>query len=206
MKSRIMYFCLAALFILIIAALPLVFHFVVIPGLDPASLRYHLYRTGVLIGIIVSTAGLVVTGFFVVLGVKADSHIREIRKSAEDAKNMLDVFQRKIKRFDTLSNSYAHSLDTGLEMTITLAEIAPKSEKYRDVMVLEQTRLCYRFPMLDKERQKALLRNLAEIGEFEDIFGVQQYITDNPDEDEEIKELAKAVLEILMEKWKKEPV
>jgi len=195
-RNRIVIVLLGCLFCLFLTALFIVVLFFATADIDYESLRFYFYRVVSLIGIVVSTSGLVITGFFVVLAIRAYSHTKEVRGG-------LDDFQRKIKRFNTLSKSYAHSLDTGLEMTITLAEITPKSEKYRDVMVLEQARLCYRFPMPDKERQKTLLRKLAEVGEFEDIFELQNYITDNPDEDEEIKELAKAVLEILMKKWKK---
>ena len=191
MKNRNIYFCLVFLFLLVTVAL-----FFAMAGINCESLAFSLDNASALIGIILSAVALVVTALFVFLAIDAYSQFKDSRKE-------LDIFQRKIKRFNTLSKSYAHSLDTGLEMTIALAEITPKSEKYRDVMVLEQARLCYRFPMPDKERQKTLLRKLAEVGEFEDIFELQNYITDNPDEDEEIKELAKAVLEILMKKWKK---
>jgi len=191
MKNRNIYFCLVFLFLLVTAAL-----FFAMAGINCESLVFSLDNAAALIGIILSAVALVVTAYFVFLAIEAYSQFKDSRKE-------LDDFQRKIKRFDILSKSYARSLDTGLEMTIALAEKMQKSEKYRNAMELEQARLSFRIPMPDKERQKALLRKLAEIGEFEDIFGVQQYITDYPDEDEEIKELAKAVLEILMKKWKK---
>ena len=149
-----------------------------------------------LIGVILSVVALVVTAFFVFLAIETYSHFKESRKE-------LDNIQREINRLGILLKSYTSSLDTGLEMIIVLSEKTPKSERYQDAMELEQARLSYLIPMSDKERQKALLRKLADIGKFEDIFWIQKYIADNPDESEEMKELAKVVLERLMIKWKK---
>ena len=109
------------------------------------------------------------------------SEIEKLNKSTNE-------YENSKKELEKLLNDYAQSLYDSLEYQISFAELSDKSQKLRNDLYLAQARL-YRYPALDKEIRKKLLRLLAEIGEKEDIDSVKRLIF-NSNEDEEIKEYA----------------
>lgn len=190
-----------------------------------------------LVGIIVSTVGLIFTVYFVVLAVSArkiqididnaqdrcnelnnqkeqlksefikldgireknQTDLSEITKQVEILNKSTNEYKSSKKELENLLRDYAQSLFDGLETQIALAELS-KSVKLRNMLMLEQARLSYRYPKLDKQIRLTLLLRLADIGEVKDIYNIEM-ITYNPDDDNEIKKCAETVLDNLKKKF-----
>ena len=216
---KVVYGILGLLFILVLLAL-----FFAVPDIKCESLSFSLDKVATLLGIIISAVGLVITVFFVILATEAYFHVKKTRESLEDfqrkksqfddqlddllqrhseSKKDLDDFHKKKSQFDIQSNDLlqrnSESLCENLEALIALADLS-RSKKLRNKLVLEQARLSYRYPMRDKDVRLALLKKIEAIGEEEDIFNIQKNIIDNSDEDEEIKDCARTVLQELKQR------
>ena len=170
---------------------------------DCDTLSFSWEKVGDIIGIFVSTIGILITAYFVVLAINAYSHIKDIQSIKKEidgyAQGIKEDFENfQIQKKDLLREQ-AQSLFNGLDTQIALAELS-KSVKLRNMLVLEQARLACRYPMLDKQIRLTLLRKLADIGEVKDIYNIEIIIY-NPDEDTEIKKQSELVLEELKRKF-----
>ncbi|MDR1582405.1 MAG: hypothetical protein LBS55_03955 [Prevotellaceae bacterium] len=152
------------------------------------SLSFSLKSLSTIIGIFVSVIGIIITSYFVILAINAYSHIKDVKKDVED-------FQSHKNELYILSKNYALSLFNGLEIQIWLAE-EYKLAVERNKLTLAQARLSFQQIMLDKEHRLPLLLKLEAIGEVQDINNIKMIIC-NPNEDKEIKDYAKLVLEEL---------
>jgi len=198
--------------------------------IDCDSLSFSLEKAGDIMGIFVSTIGLLITAYFVVLAINAYSYIKDIQNTkiaidgyAQDVKEKVEDFQSQknvllghiediqnqkneingyvqnvkenFKNIQNIKVALAQSQFYCLETQIVTADVSNLG-KSRDILKLEQARLSYRYPMLDKGIRLPLLLILADIGEEKDINNIKTII-DNPDEDTEIKEYATVVLDEL---------
>jgi len=171
------------LFILVVVAL--IFS---IADIDCDSLSFSLDKGATLIGIFVSTLGLLVTAYFILLAIDAYSHIKNVKNDIED-------FQIQKVKFDTLLQDYAQSLFDCLDYQVWFAE-GSKNKNARNDLLLTQARLSYKYPMLNSQARITLLCRLADIGTLDDINNVK-LLTLDPKEDTEIKEFALLVLDSL---------
>ena len=199
-----------------------------------------------IVGIIVSTVGLICTVYFVVLTISThkikeeianvqnkcneindqkeklsldiyklgeqketlSSDIGELNKTKDEIQKALGGLQLQIcelnKSTDEYKNNqrdYAQYLYDGLDAQIAFAEqlstsSKSKSTKIRNNLVRTQAKMSYQFPMLDKEIRLKLLRELASLGDANDMLALNNIIC-NPNEDIDIKNTSKCVLEEL---------
>jgi hypothetical protein len=152
-------------------------------------------------GVIVTTVGLVITVYFVISAIDIFSISREIKSNREILKNDRIAFQKRGKEYDKILKDYAQSLYDGFEIQIGLKTTSRsrtngKSDILLQSLYINKARLSYKYPMLDVSLREALLNELGSIGEIQDVIPIQNII-DNENEPEEIKKIARKVLEEL---------
>lgn len=179
-------------FLFIISTLALI---LAISDVNYDSLAFSLDKAATLIGIFVSTVGLFISPFLVILAFNAYSKIKEIGELKNIAEKEIKNAQQSRNKLDLLLKDNAQSLYDNFEAQIALADLSG-SESIRNNFVLSQARLSYKCPMLDKEIRLPLLLLLADIGEVIDVNKIE-YIVCSDKEESEIKEYAMLALEEL---------
>ena len=152
-------------------------------------------------GIIATTVGLVVTGFFVLLAIDMFSVDRTIKSAKDKLQKDITDFQNRKKEYDKILKDFAQSLSEGLEVQIGLASSSGRTNNPSLIqsLRLKRARLSYEYPMLEVLERIKLLIDLGNVGEIKDILPVQNII-DNPNEQKEIKIVAQKILEELKRK------
>jgi hypothetical protein len=153
-------------------------------------------------GVIVTTVGLVVTGFFVILAIDMFSIYRDIRSNKETLKKDTIAFQKRQKEYDKILEDYAQSLYDGFDAQIGLASSSGTTNNTSLIqqLRLKKARLSYKYPMLAVHNRIIMLAELGHIGEIQDVIPIQNLI-DNENEQEEIKKVAQKILEELKKKF-----
>ena len=186
--------------ILVLVILALVF---ALADIDCEKLKFDFEKLMTIVGIIVSTVGLFITVYFVVLAVDAYSNIKKI----EEIKTEVKKIERKASllsgNIESTFKYYCDFLYEELNEQIAFCNKDTISKKdridRRKRLRIKEARMCYQFPLLDKEKRLKLLSELGSLGESEDISYVEDLI--NQEKDNEIIELAKEVLIKLREKY-----
>lgn len=148
-------------------------------------------------GVIATTVGLVVTVFFVIMAIDTFSIKNDLKKE-------LDAFRRKRTDYETVWKDLGQPLYELLDAQIALAASSSRKSKsllYR--LYLERARFSYKYPLLDMNLRKKLFADLSYYGNLEDIAPVQGII-DNDAEPDEIKNLAREVLNAIKNRMKEE--
>jgi len=149
-------------------------------------------------GVIATTVGLVITGFFVLLAIDMFSVDRNIKSAKEKLQKDITDFQNRKKEHDIILRDFAQSLSEGLEVQIGLASSSGRTSNPSLIMHLrlKRARLSYEYPMLELLERIKLLIDLGNVGEIKDILPVQNIVNDK-NEPEEIKKVALKVVEEL---------
>jgi uncharacterized membrane-anchored protein YhcB (DUF1043 family) len=199
---------------LIIAVFALVFS---LADLDCKSMSFSLEKLGDIIGILVSSFALVVGFYFAILAISAYSHVKKIQDQEEKVRDLINKWdanyqrsekliensEKSIKNYtetmEELSKNYAETLFDEIEEQIYIEELhnnTYSNKDRRNVLKVRRARLSYRCPMLDIEKRKQLMIELASIGDATDIEHIKKIIS-NFREHDSIKEVAKVILPIL---------
>jgi uncharacterized integral membrane protein len=152
-------------------------------------------------GVIATTVGIVITGFFVLLAIDMFSVDRNIRSAKEQLQKDIEDFQNRKKEYNKILVDYAQSLSDSLEIQIGLASSSSgtNNTSLLECLTIKRARLSYKYPMLGVLERVKLLINLGNVGELQDIIPIQGII-DNEREPEEIRKVAQKVLEELKKK------
>lgn len=185
----------AVIFVLVILAL-------VYALADIDCLKFDSNKLLTTVGIIVSTVGLFITAYFVVLAVDAYSNIKKI----EEIKTEVKKIERKASllsgNIESTFKYYCDFLYEELNEQIAFCNKDTISKKdridRRKRLRIKEARMCYQFPLLDTQKRLKLLQELGYLGESEDIPYIEELLHE---EDEEIVKLAKIVLVKLKKKY-----
>ncbi|MDR1340284.1 MAG: hypothetical protein LBK58_09570 [Prevotellaceae bacterium] len=124
---------------------------------------------------------------------KIENDLNKIKLPIE---NYLTELENRKKELDTFLYDYAQSLYDGFEVQIGLASSSGTSVSLLKDLYIKRARLSYKYPMLDVFLRKTLLNELGGSGGIQDVIPIQNII-DNENEPEEIKKIARKVLEEL---------
>lgn len=197
---KYVWFCIAFLAVLFI--LSIIF---ALADIDCQKLIFDSNKLLTVIGIIVSTAGLFISVLLVVVAIDAYSNINKINTLKNDIdqieKRTSDISESTKKTslvysellfllFDSIKDVYLINATNENRKEI-------KSKRYHLQQSLD--RMCYQFPILDKETRLKLLRELGDLGEAKDIPYIEELLNER---DKEISDLAKIVLDKLKNKYK----
>lgn len=165
------------------------------------SLSFSLDTTATLIGILVSTVGLFITAYFIILAIDAYSSIQEIKQVKEIAQKDIETIQYRMDEIDNISRNYAQVIYNNLEVQILLIESFKLKDliDLRNELILYQARLAYTCPLIDKSKRLELILKLGDIGEEIDLHNIVNILY-NPNEDSDTKENAKLACEVLKNK------
>ena len=196
MKDKIYITSFISLFILVVLAL-----IFATADINYDALFFSLDKTATIMGIFVSTIGIFITVYFVILAINAYSSIKEIEKVKEIIQQDKEIIrqdtehiERKKTDFDNLLKIYAKSLYNGFEAQIAITNTSDNQSLCNELR-LGQARLSYQFPMLDEKIRENLLWKLAYLGkDKEDVVAVKSIAFY---EQGDIQVLSKLVLEEL---------
>lgn len=171
MKDKIYITSLVSLFVLVVLALVFA-----TADINYDALFFSLDKTATITGILVSTIGMFITIFFVILAINAYSSIKEIEKVKETIQQDTKHIEGKKTEFDNLLKNYAKSLYNGFEAQIAITN-TPDNQSLCNELRLGQARLSYQYPMLDEKIRENLLWKLAYLGQNrEDVVAVKSIV------------------------------
>ena len=185
----------------IILSILAVFAFVFTLRNNVFSINFSIENIMHYMGVIATTIGIVVTGFFVILAIDMFSIYRDIKSTKEKLHKDTVDFQNRKKEYNKILEDFAQSLLDGLDTQIGLAS-SPRSNSNTSLLKnlpIKRARLSYQYPMLNMCDRIRLLTDLGSIGEIQDIIPVQNII-ENENEPETIKTVAKEVMKRLKER------
>ena len=127
------------------------------------------------------------------------NQVSNIQNNLEQQKTYLNEFANSIEQARNVMRDYSIFIYDDLDVLLAFAAKL-KSETLRDALTKKRARLAYKYPLLDISTRIKLLLELGNIGQQEDVANIQQNIIDNEKETEEIKSIARIVLDELTKK------
>ena len=127
------------------------------------------------------------------------TQVSDIRNDLEQQKTCLNGFTNSLEQARNIMQDYSKFIYDDLDVQLAFAAKL-KSETLRDALTIKRARLAYKYPLLDTSTRIKLLLELGNIGQQEDANYIQKDIIDNAKENEEIKAIARVVLNGLKEK------
>lgn len=175
-----------------------------------------------LLGIIVSSFSILITGYFVILAIDAYSKIREIDKAKEKAeilsseikgakkikentKKEFEIinkeFEKKEKDINNISNELCELLKFFTEEAVFHAEKTMNGD-FRNDTLKNLYRFAYKYPKVikDERMRESYLLNLSTYGDYSDIEHLKK-LYNSKKESKTIKNIAHKVMEKLQERF-----
>lgn len=199
-SNKLKYLWALVVVILVLVILALIF---ALADIDCQKLIFDSDKLLTIVGIIVSTVGLFITAYFVILAVDAYSNIKKIEEIKTEVKEIEREASLLSGNIESTFNNYCDFLYDELNEQIAFCNketISAKDRKDRRKRLrIKEARMCYQFPLLDKEKRLKLLKELGDLGEAKDIPYIEELLNER---DKEISDLAKIVLDKLKNKYK----
>ena len=169
-RARFVLMVALLVIVLIIAVVALIMS---LADIELEALAFSLDKGATIIGILVSTVGLVVTGYFVVLAINAYSHVREIEDLAQKTNSYEQSINLFKDRMGEILDCYSSYLFEDLSERISSVGMVPSGEQSMKDEKLnlrkKRARLVLKLPEIKEDLFRKLVLELGEIGDKQDL-------------------------------------